>query len=41
MTRVNVNIDGVHNKTYFEVIEIVDEGKPYLALLGLNWDFDN
>jgi hypothetical protein len=25
----------------FEVIEIVYGRKPYLPLLGLDWDFDN
>ena len=25
----------------FKVIEIVDEREPYLALLGIEWDFDN
>jgi hypothetical protein len=38
---VNVNIDRVHNKFFFEVIEIVDGSKPYPTLLGLNWDFYN
>ena len=38
---MNVNIDGVCSTTYFEVIEIVDYSKPYLALPGINWDFDN
>jgi hypothetical protein len=41
LTGVNVNIDGVHNTTYFEVIKIVDGSKPYPTLLGLDWDFDN
>jgi hypothetical protein len=26
---------------YFEVIEIVDDNQPYLALMGLEWAFDN
>jgi hypothetical protein len=38
---VNVNIDGVHSTTYFEVIEIVDDSKPYPMLLGLDWDLNN
>jgi len=39
--RVNVNIDGVHNTTIFEVIEIVDDRKLYPTLLGLDLDFGN
>jgi len=38
---VNVNIDGVCNTTYFEVIEIVDGCKHYPSFLGLDWDFYN
>jgi hypothetical protein len=41
LTRVPVNIDGVHNVADFELIDIVDEIQPYLALMGLEWDFDN
>jgi hypothetical protein len=41
LTWVNVNIDGVHNIVDFEVIDIMDDSKPYPMLLGLNWDFDN
>ena len=33
VTGVNVNIDGVHNTTHFEVIEIVDDSKPYFHYL--------
>jgi hypothetical protein len=36
LTWVNVNIDGVHNITYFEVIKIVDDSKPYPTFLGLD-----
>jgi hypothetical protein len=34
-------MDGVRNVVYFEVIEIVDEIQPYLAMMGLEWEFDN
>lgn len=34
-------IDGVHTTTKFKLIEIVDDNNPYLALLGLDWSFDN
>jgi hypothetical protein len=36
-----VNIDGVCSMEYFGVIDIVDENKPYPALMGLEWDFGN
>jgi hypothetical protein len=38
---VTVDLDGVHTKAYFEVIEIVDGTTPYPVLLGLDWTFDN
>jgi hypothetical protein len=38
---VTVDLDGVHTKADFEVIDIVDGTKPYPALLGLDWVFDN
>jgi hypothetical protein len=38
---VNVNIDGVPNIVYLEVIEAIDGSKPYPSLVGLDWDFDN
>jgi hypothetical protein len=38
---VKVYMDGVRTKEDFEVIEIVDGTTPYLALLGLDWAFDN
>jgi len=31
-----VDIEGVHTTTGFEVIEIIDDSNPYLALLGLD-----
>ena len=38
---VPVDIDGVSTLVYFEVIEIIDDSKPYLALLGIEWAIDN
>jgi hypothetical protein len=38
---VTLDLDKVHTKENFEVIEIVDETTPYPALLGLDWAFDN
>jgi hypothetical protein len=38
---VIVDLDGVHTKEDFKVIEIVDDTTPYLAFLSLDWDFDN
>ena len=36
-----VDIDGLRSNVDFEVIEIVDGTNPYLALLGIDWAFDN
>jgi hypothetical protein len=36
-----VDLDGVHTKEDFEVIEIVDGTPPYPLLLGLYWAFNN
>ena len=36
-----VDIDGAYTMEDFEVIDILDNISPYLALLGLDWDFDN
>ena len=33
-----VDIDGVHSSTDFEVIEIIGDGRPYPALLGIDWE---
>lgn len=41
MERVEVNLDGVKSIVDFEVIEIIDGIYPYLALFGINWEFDN
>jgi hypothetical protein len=38
---VTVDLDGVHSKEDFEVIEIVDETTPYPTLLDFYWAFDN
>jgi hypothetical protein len=36
-----MNIDGLRNMAYFEVVEIVDDSVPYPTLMGLEWVFDN
>jgi hypothetical protein len=36
-----MDIDRVRKFVDFEVIEIVDESCPYLALLGVDWAFNN
>jgi len=41
LTRVPMNIDGVHSVTYFEFIYIVDGSQPYTTLKGIEWAFDN
>jgi len=38
---VPVDIDGVSTLADFEVIEIIDDSNPYLALLGIEWEIDN
>jgi hypothetical protein len=38
---VTVDLDGVHTKVDFKVIEIVDGTTTYPTLLGLDWVFDN
>ena len=38
---VTVDIDGVSTLEDFEVIEIIDDSNPYLALLGIEWAIDN
>jgi hypothetical protein len=38
---MTVDLDGVHTKADFEVIEIVDDTTPYPTLLGLDWAFNN
>jgi hypothetical protein len=41
LEQVEVNIEGVKTKVYFEVIEIMDDSDPYPTLLGIDWAFDN
>ena len=41
MENIEVNIDGVRSTVDFEVIDIIDDTNPYLALLGIDWAFDN
>jgi hypothetical protein len=36
-----MNIKGMKTKSDFEVIEVLDDYDPYLALLGIDWAFDN
>jgi hypothetical protein len=38
---VTRDLDGVHTKEDFEVIEIVDGTPPYPSLIGLDWKFDS
>jgi hypothetical protein len=38
---VTVDLDGVHTKANFEVIEIMDGTTPYPTLLGLDRAFEN
>jgi hypothetical protein len=38
---VTIDLDGVHTKVDFEVIEIVDGTTPYPGFLRLDWAFDN
>jgi hypothetical protein len=38
---VLVDIDGVQSLAKFEVIEIIDDSKPYHVLLGIDWAFSN
>jgi hypothetical protein len=41
LEQVEVNIEGVKTKSDFKFIEIMDDLDPYLAFIGINWDFDN
>jgi hypothetical protein len=38
---VEVNIEGVKTKEYFEAIEITDDSDTYHALLSIDWEFNN
>lgn len=37
---VKVDLDGMQSITDFEVIKL-EEAEPYLALVGIDWAFDN
>ena len=41
LPNIPVDIDGVRSLADFEVIEIIDDSKPFPALLGIDWAFDN
>ena len=41
LSQVLVDIEGLHTFAEFEVINIVDDTNPYLALLGIDWAIDN
>jgi hypothetical protein len=41
LEHVPVDIDGVRTFADFQVTEIVDDNCPYLALLGIDWAFNN
>ena len=36
-----VDIDDMRSLAVFEFIEIIDDSRPYPALLGIEWEFDN
>jgi hypothetical protein len=36
MEQVEVNIEGVKTKEYFEVVEIMDDSYPYPTLFGID-----
>ena len=38
---VQIDIDGVNTLADFEIIEIIDDNNPYLALLGIEWAMEN
>ena len=41
LSNVPVDIDNVRSLADFEVIEIIDDSRPYPTLLGIEWAFDN
>lgn len=41
LSSVPVDLDGVCSLADFEVIEIIDDSKPYPTLLGIHWAFEN
>ena len=36
-----MDLNGVRSLADFEVIEIIDDNKPYFVLLGIDWAFNN
>lgn len=36
-----MDLDGVRSLVEFDVIDIIDDNNPYLALLGIEWALDN
>ena len=40
LTQVPVEVEGLRTYAEFEVIDIVDDTNPYLALLGFDWVID-
>ena len=41
LSNVIVDVEGLRTYEDFEVIKIVDDINPYLALLGIDWAIDN
>ena len=41
LPKVPIDLDGVHNLAHFEVKDIIDDSTSYLALLGIDWAFEN
>ena len=41
LLQVPIDIDGVYSFANFEVIEIIGDSRPYLALLGIDWEINN
>ena len=41
LSYIPVDIDGVRSLVDFEVIEIINNSNPILALLGIDWAFEN
>ena len=41
LPQVPVDIDGFRSFADFEVIEIIGDSRPYLALLGIDWAINN
>jgi hypothetical protein len=41
LENVEIDVAGVKTVADFEVIEIMGDKDPYIALLGIDWDYDN